>query len=94
VALSSRSVSFAAAPAGTQKAEPGKHARPILGRVATKCLADELYDKGHLIVDGTDGKAHCVALPPRTELEQYPRGAVVEMKGARENARTGSGLSL
>ncbi len=62
--------------------EPGKHARPILGRVATKGLADELYDKGYLIVDGTDGKAHYVALPPRTELEQYPRGAVVEVKGA------------
>ncbi|MGR7922185.1 DUF3363 domain-containing protein [Zobellella denitrificans] len=62
--------------------EPGKHARPILGRVATKGLADELYDKGYLIVDGTDGKAHYVALPPRTELEQYPRGAVVEVKGS------------
>ncbi|HBP4632927.1 TPA: DUF3363 domain-containing protein [Pseudomonas aeruginosa] len=62
--------------------EPGNHARPILGRVATKGLADELYDKGYLIVDGTDGKAHYVALPPRTELEQYPRGAVVEVKGA------------
>ncbi|HGM5077149.1 TPA: relaxase/mobilization nuclease domain-containing protein [Serratia marcescens] len=62
--------------------EPGKHARPILGRVATKGLADELYDKGYLIVDGTDGKAHYVALPPRTELEQYPRGAVVEVKSA------------
>lgn len=45
-------------------------------RVVAKGLADELYDKGYLIVDGTDGKAHYVALPPRTELEQYPRGAV------------------
>lgn len=45
-------------------------------------LADELYDKGYLIVDGTDGKAHYVALPPRSELEQYPTGAVVEVKGS------------
>jgi type IV secretory pathway VirD2 relaxase len=45
-------------------------------RVVAKGLADELYDKGYLIVDSTDGKAHYVALPPRTELEQYPRGAV------------------
>ncbi|HRO10610.1 HAD-IB family phosphatase, partial [Amaricoccus sp.] len=42
----------------------GDVARPILGRVATKGLADELYDKGYLIVDGTDGRVHYVALPP------------------------------
>ncbi|AMN47841.1 hypothetical protein ACG33_12175 [Steroidobacter denitrificans] len=45
-------------------------------------MADELYDKGYLIVDGTDGKTHYVALPPRTELEQYPTGAVAEVKGS------------
>ncbi len=28
------------------------------------------------------GKAHYVALPPRTELAQYPTGAVVEIKGS------------
>jgi hypothetical protein len=28
------------------------------------------------------GKAHYIALPPRTELEQCPVGAVVEFKGA------------
>lgn len=62
--------------------EPGEQARPIIGRVAAKGLADELYDKGYLIVDGTDGKMHYVALSARTELEQYPEGAVVEVKGS------------
>lgn len=62
--------------------QPGEDGRSIIGRVAGKGLADELYDKGYLIVDGTDGKAHYVALPPRTELEQYPTGAVVEIKGS------------
>jgi type IV secretory pathway VirD2 relaxase len=62
-----------------QSSEDG---RAITGRVVGKGLADELYDKGYLIVDGTDGKAHYVALPPRSELEQYPTGAVVEVKGA------------
>lgn len=62
--------------------QPGEDGRSIVGRVAGKGLADELYDKGYLIVDGTDGKAHYVALPPRTELEQYPTGAVVEVKGS------------
>jgi type IV secretory pathway VirD2 relaxase len=60
--------------------QPGEDGRAIVGRVAAKGLADELYDKGYLVIDGTDGKAHYVALPPRSELEQYPTGAVVEVK--------------
>lgn len=64
--------------------QPGKDDRAIVGRVVGKGLADELYDKGYLIVDGTDGKAHYVALPLRSELEQYPTGAVVEVKGAAD----------
>lgn len=62
--------------------QPSEDGRTVVGRVAGKGLADELYDKGYLIVDGTDGKAHYVALPSRTELEQYPTGAVVEVKGS------------
>lgn len=57
-------------------------ARPITGRVIGKGLADELYDRGYLIVDGTEGKAHYVALPPKAGLEQYPIGAVVEVRRA------------
>ncbi|AHC83870.1 MULTISPECIES: relaxase/mobilization nuclease domain-containing protein [Pseudomonadota] len=64
--------------------QAGEDGRAIMGRVASKGLVDELYDKGYLIVDGTDGKAHYVALPPRSELEQYPTGAVVEVKGAAD----------
>ncbi|HJU25465.1 MAG TPA: relaxase/mobilization nuclease and DUF3363 domain-containing protein, partial [Rhodanobacteraceae bacterium] len=64
--------------------QPGADGRAIVGRVAGKGLADELHDKGYLIVDGTDGKAHYVALPPRSELEQYPTGAVVEVKGSTD----------
>jgi len=60
--------------------QPGEDGRAIVG----KGLADELLDKGYLVVDGTDGKAHYVALPPRSELEQYPTGAVVEVKGATD----------
>lgn len=51
-------------------------------RTLRERIGSMLYDKGYLIVDGTDGKAHYVALPPRTELEQYPTGAVVEVKGS------------
>lgn len=62
--------------------QPGEGGPTVVGRVAGKGLADELNDKGYLIVDGVDGKAHYVALPPRSKLEQYPTGAVVEVKGA------------
>ncbi|MGF6975546.1 type IV secretory pathway VirD2 relaxase [Paraburkholderia sp. JPY465] len=64
--------------------KPGEDGRTIVGRVVGKGLANELYDKGYLIVDGTDGRAHYVALPPRSELEQYPTGAVVEVKGSAD----------
>lgn len=64
--------------------QPGDEGQPIIGRVVGKGLADELYDKGYLVVDGIDGKAHYIALPPRTELEQYPAGSIVEVKGAAE----------
>jgi hypothetical protein len=64
--------------------QPGEEGRAIVGRVAAKGLADELYDKGYLVIDGIDGKAHYVALSPRSELEQYHTGAVVEVRGATD----------
>ncbi|QAU22663.1 DUF3363 domain-containing protein [Dyella sp. M7H15-1] len=64
--------------------QPGEDSRTIVGRVVGKGLADELYDKGYLIVDGTDGKAHYAALPPRAELEQYPAGSIVEVRSTAE----------
>jgi type IV secretory pathway VirD2 relaxase len=62
--------------------QPGEGGLTVVGRVAGKGLADELNDKSYLIVDGVDGKAHYVAPPLRSKLEQYPTGAVVEVKGA------------
>ncbi len=64
--------------------QPGEDGRAIVGRVVDKGLADELHDKGYLVVDGTDGKAHYVTLPPRSELELYPTGAVVGVKGSAD----------
>ncbi|ARS55733.1 relaxase/mobilization nuclease domain-containing protein [Ralstonia pseudosolanacearum] len=64
--------------------QAGEDGCAIVGRVVGKGLADELYDKGYLVVDGTDGKAHYVALPPRAELEQYPTGAVMEVKSSAD----------
>ncbi|MCM3916192.1 relaxase/mobilization nuclease and DUF3363 domain-containing protein [Pseudomonas aeruginosa] len=64
--------------------EPGEEGRTVIGRVATKGLADELRDRGYLVIDGIDGKAHYVALNARDELVNYPSEAVVEVRGSAE----------
>ena len=64
--------------------EPGGNALSVVGRVAAKGMADELNDRGYLVIDGIDGKAHYVALNASTELEQYPVGAIVEARGSTD----------
>jgi type IV secretory pathway VirD2 relaxase len=63
---------------------PGTHAHPVVGQVVGKGLADELTDRGYLVVDGTDGRAHYVVLGTGTDLRQYPMGAIVEVRGTAE----------
>lgn len=74
---------------GSQRREmvvfmPGEGAQPVLGRVVGKGLSDELQERGYLVVDGIDGRAHYVALPPRAELEKFQTGAVVAVKRAAD----------
>jgi len=64
--------------------EPGEGGRTVVGRVAAKGLADELHDRGYLVIDGIDGKAHYVALNARDEPGNYPTGAVVEVRDSVE----------
>lgn len=64
--------------------EPGKDGSVVVGRIVAKGLADELNDRGYLVVDGLDGKAHYLALPARTELADYPIGGVVETRSLSE----------
>ena len=64
--------------------DAGENARSVVGRVVAKGMADELYDRGYLVVDGTDGKTHYIALTAKAELEQYPVGSVVEARGSAE----------
>ena len=62
----------------------GEQTASVTGRVAAKGMADELYDRGYLVVDGLDGKAHYVALGAKVELAPYPVGSVVEVRGSAE----------
>ena len=59
----------------------------IVGRIAAKGLADELQDRGYLVVDGTDGRAHYVVLPPGADLSAYPTGGIVEVSGGSRESR-------
>jgi type IV secretory pathway VirD2 relaxase len=56
--------------------------RPVIGRIAAKGLADELNDRGYLVVDGIDGRAHYARLPVGADLAALPVGGIVEMKSA------------
>lgn len=64
--------------------EPGKDGSVVVGRIVSKGLADELNDRGYLVVDGLDGKAHYLALPARAELHDYPIGGLVETRSLSE----------
>lgn len=66
--------------------EPGL-ATPVIGRITAKGLADELNDRGYLVVDGVDGRAHYVRLSVGTDLAELPVGGIVEVKtGGGERA--------
>ncbi|MCK9511595.1 MAG: DUF3363 domain-containing protein [Pigmentiphaga sp.] len=58
---------------------------PIIGRIADKGLANELYDKGYIVIDGADGRAHYLALPPGMVLADFPTGGVVEVRPIPES---------
>lgn len=51
---------------------------PVVGRIAAKGLADELQDRGFLVIDGIDGRAHYVKLPAGADLAQWPVGGIIE----------------
>lgn len=59
----------------------------IVGRIAAKGLANELEDRSYLVIDGIDGRAHYVALPPRADLSGYPTGGIVEVRGGPREPR-------
>jgi len=55
-------------------------ATAVIGRIAGKGLADELHDRAYLVIDGMDGRAHYLKLPPGTDLAELPIGGILETK--------------
>jgi type IV secretory pathway VirD2 relaxase len=66
---------------------------PVVGRVIDKQLADELGDGIGVVIDGTDGRVHHVALPDASAAEQAPIGAIVEVGRARSQRPADNNIS-
>ncbi|HEY2642369.1 MAG TPA: DUF3363 domain-containing protein, partial [Galbitalea sp.] len=64
--------------------DPTRPSARVTGRVAAKGLVDELYERGYLIVDGVDGRAHYVALPPNADLSGFPAGGIVTVRAGAD----------
>lgn len=56
----------------------------VVGRIAGKGLADEISDRGYLVLDGVDGRAHYVTLSAQADLSDYPMGGIVEVRGGAD----------
>jgi type IV secretory pathway VirD2 relaxase len=64
--------------------DPARTGGRVTGRVAAKGLVDELHERGYLVVDGVDGRAHYVELPPNADLGNFPAGSVVTVRAGAD----------
>ncbi|MES2450711.1 MAG: relaxase/mobilization nuclease RlxS [Pseudomonadota bacterium] len=63
-------------------------ARPLVGRVLARGLANEHTDRHYLIIDGVDGRSHYVAIGKGAETDvSVPRGAIVRIDPVRPTVR-------
>lgn len=63
-------------------------ARPLVGRMLARGLADEHDDRHYLIVDGVDGRSHYVSIGKGRETDlSLPRGAIVRIDPVRPTVR-------
>jgi type IV secretory pathway VirD2 relaxase len=62
--------------------------QPVVGRVATKGLDDELAGKPYIIIEATDGPAHYVRLGSRVDLSDIPEGGIVRAAASRDGKWT------
>ncbi len=54
----------------------------VTGRIVSKGLHDELGDRGYVIVDGLDGRAHYAVVAIDADIASLPVGAIVDLRGA------------
>ncbi|MEV4933260.1 relaxase/mobilization nuclease RlxS [Sphingobium sp. LSP13-1-1.1] len=80
---------FEQAPADQAIYDPSaRDARPLVGRVLARGLADEHADRQYLIVDGTDGRSHYVGIGKGAETDAVlTHGSVVRIEPIRPEVR-------
>ncbi|MBD2843500.1 DUF3363 domain-containing protein [Erythrobacter rubeus] len=64
-----------------------KDPRPIIGRVVTRGLADELHDRHFLIIDGVDGRTHYVGIGKGDAVEPLAEGSIVQIEARAAKVR-------
>lgn len=62
-------------------------ARPIVGRLVRRGLADEIDDRHYMIVDGVDGRTHYVAIGKGDATDQIAENAIVAISPKRIEPR-------
>lgn len=63
-------------------------ARPLVGRVLARGLADEHADRHYLIIDGTDGRSHYIAIGRGAETDAaLSRDSIVRIEPVRPMVR-------
>lgn len=67
--------------------DPGAAARPLVGRLLRRGLADEARDRHYLVIDGVDGRAHYVDIGRGEATEAVGEGAIVRISARPVQAR-------
>jgi type IV secretory pathway VirD2 relaxase len=57
--------------------DAGEMSAPLIGRVVTRGLADELSDRHYLVVDTVDGRIHYIDIGNADATEPTPEGSIV-----------------
>jgi type IV secretory pathway VirD2 relaxase len=64
-----------------------ENARAVIGQIITIGVADDVHDRGYLIVDGVDGKATYIDIGPTDRLAMFKVGHIVEAHPPASEAR-------
>jgi len=62
--------------------DAAKASYSVTGRIVDKGLHDELSDRGYVVIDGIDGRAHYSVVGADVDITSLPIGAIVEIRAA------------
>lgn len=63
------------------------HAVNVVGQITDRGLHDELNDGHYVVVDGADGRLHYVSLDPKQDMDDLPKGAIIEVRPASQGLK-------